>query len=88
MEPLEIYDWQYAIKLTSTTFFNGGDEVFLKSNPECTMHVYMTTEKLVIVGWLDKNNELQFDSFPPEYLLHYIFAGLVFWKRKYLLSLN
>lgn len=87
---LELVNWQYQVRYNSVDDFKLGQEVFLKSNPECPMVVNSLHENMVGVYWKLENGDLDFHEFPPQCLLPYKFAGLVNYKNNtfYNISLN
>lgn len=78
-------DLQYEIRHININCFKIGEEVFLKSNPECTMKVYGFSEDnkqiLTLFGY-------DIELFPPECLLQYRYAGLLIGRKKYKICLN
>lgn len=80
MKHLKPTDIQYQIVHDYTSCFKEGQKVFLKSNPELPLTVIAITEDLIEIGW-QKDNEFYKNYFPPQCLLQYNYAGLVYWKN-------
>ena len=88
-DDLQLVDWLHTVRHHNTDNFKRGDRVFLKSNPECALHVYFIGPDKVSVMWYDNNGILQFAEFPPECILQYKYAGLMVYRRSNIkISLN
>ena len=87
MGELGAYDWFFII-YTSSTEFHNGDDVFLKCKPDVPLKVFDVTDREVIVMWVDENNEMQFDAFLSECLVHYSPTEATCWKEEFKISLN
>ena len=87
MGELGAYDWFFIIYTTSTEFYNG-DDVYLKCEPDVPMKVFEVTDQEVIVMWIDENEEMQFDAFLPECLIHHSNKEGICWKQEFKISLN
>jgi len=90
-EDLKLCDWDYVIRHRQATNFKKGTLVFLKCNPEVPMLVIKIDKKenRVITQWLNKDGEKETQSWKPETILQYKYAGLVKYKDgKTIISLN
>lgn len=85
---LKKYDAQYMIRHHDVECFVYGQKVFLKSNPECPMRVYLINKTTVSTIWHTKTNKIEICEFPPECILQYEYAGLITYREKFNISLN
>lgn len=81
---LEVSKYQYFVRYHTTLLFRFGDIVFLKSNPNIPLKVVDISIRYVFCK--DNNNNIF--KLIPESLLHYKYAGLMIYNRKFLVSLN
>lgn len=83
-------EWQHQIRHRSVDDFLLFEKVFLKSNPEFPIFVYLLDDESnkVICIWVDKEMGVTTESFSPECLLQYRFAGLMKYRRKFNICLN
>jgi hypothetical protein len=77
-------DLQYLISFDSTLNFQINDIVFLKSNPEITLKVI--NNDLDKVYCLDEDNNIY--DFYPQMILHYKWASILTYKKKWDIYLN
>ena len=81
-------EWQYQIRHEQPNAFDIGECVFLKSNPEWPLIVYTLDDTFVYVVWKDIEDTVHADSFPPQAILQYRYAGLLIWRNSYRICLN
>ena len=85
---LRVCDWQYEICHLETNLFVTGEIVFMKSSAHYPMIVCFIGKKEVSTLWENTSGEMQCESFPPECILQYRYAGLLVWCGKYKICLN
>jgi len=83
LQDLKLYDWQYEVRHNKTTAFSSGEIVFLKSSIECPMIVCSIGLKEVSTMWENKFGDMNCESFSPECILQYRYAGLLVWCSEY-----
>jgi len=77
-------DWQYFINHDITLKFRIGDIVFLKNYPEIKLKIIDIDIKKIYCKY-NNNNVI---SVYPQMILSYKDAGLLIYKKKYIVSLN
>jgi len=80
-------DWQYLISHFDISKFRIGEKVFLKSNLEVPLIISNIIENKIFCVWSSDKESYEHD-FLPHMLLHYKYAGLLIYKRKYNIYLN
>lgn len=70
---------EYQIVHDSTSCFKIGEKVFLKSNPKITLTVTAIQNEIIEVSWTEGSTNKK-KYWPPQCLLQYKYAGLIWWK--------
>lgn len=82
-EELKVSDLQYLVSHDTTLKFKIGDIVFLKSSPEIPLEVVDVNMKKVYCKF-----DRGIIKLYPQMILHYKDAGLMVFKKEYIISLN
>ena len=82
-DDIKLSSWQYLVSHDTTLKFKIGDIVFLKSSSDVPMEIIdMDTQRI----------HCKYDdgiiSLYPQMILHYEHAGLLVYKKDYVISLN
>ena len=85
---LRLCDWQYLICHHTSDCFKIGESVFLKSNPEWPMTVYLLENNKVTCYWNSLDEELFVQEYPSECILQCKFIPLQVYQKKYHICLN
>jgi len=72
---------EYQIVHDYASLFKIGQKVFLKSNPKLILTVINIIDDLVEARWQKEGNTYK-NYFPPQSLLQYKYAGLVYDQTK------
>lgn len=80
MKKLNKADIQYQIVHDFASLFKIGQKVFLRSNPKLVLTVINIIDDLVEASW-EKENKTYKNYFPPQSLLQYNYAGLIYWNN-------
>ena len=88
-------DKQYTARHQSVSAFKAGDKVFLKSNPEHPMVVicllinnWAKDKSKVVCEWKSKDGRKHQETFAPQTVLQYDYAGLITLRERWEISLN
>lgn len=81
---IKLTDLQYKIRFDNTLHFQIGDIIFLKSQPHIPLKIIDTD--LYKIYCLDEDNNIY--DFYPQMILHYKWASILTYKKKWDIYLN